>query len=285
MDASFHHILTLAFGILGNFISFMVYLSPVPTFVRIYKKKSTEGFQSSPYLVALFSAMLWIYYAFLKRNDYLLITINTIGCVIETTYIAMYIAYSPRKAKMFTARLFFLFNLGLFCLIIILTQCLARDQHRVQIMGWICMVFSVSVFVAPLSIMRVVIHTKSVEFMPFWLSFFLTLSAVMWFSYGMMKKDRFIAIPNILGFVFGILQMLLYAIYKNAKKAVEEKKLPEHVSDIVISSTIGRAEVHPIERQKVCDAMNVVEDQTPPKETPAVDLRSENEAQLRECEV
>jgi len=65
----------------------------------VYRKKSTEGFQSEPYVVALFSAMLWIYYAFVKTDEYLLVTINSFGCVIETIYIVMFLAYAPRKIK------------------------------------------------------------------------------------------------------------------------------------------------------------------------------------------
>ncbi|KAJ7957204.1 Bidirectional sugar transporter SWEET [Quillaja saponaria] len=172
------------FGILGNIVSFVVFLAPLTTFYRICKKKSTEGFQSLPYVVSLFSAMLWIYYASLKPGEILLVTINAFGCVIETIYIAIYIAYSPKQARMLTLRLVLLLNFGGFFLIILISHFLAKGSNRVQVLGWICVAFSVSVFIAPLCIMRVVIRTKSVEFMPFSLSFFLTLSchyvALLW---------------------------------------------------------------------------------------------------------
>jgi solute carrier family 50 protein (sugar transporter) len=123
-----------------------------PTFYRIYKSKSTEGFQSVPYVVALFSAMLWIYYALVKSNESLLITINAAGCVIETIYIVMYLAYAPRKAKLFTAKILLLLNVGVFGVILLLTLLLAKGEKRVVSLGWVCVAFSVSVFIAPLSI-------------------------------------------------------------------------------------------------------------------------------------
>jgi solute carrier family 50 protein (sugar transporter) len=153
-----------------------------PTFYRIYKSKSTEGFQSVPYVVALFSAMLWIYYALLKSDEFLLITVNAAGCVIETIYITMYLAYAPKKAKvrrqcpsqlvaagiigihdlsikhiipclqLFTAMILLLLNVGVFGLILLLTMLLAAGEKRVVLIGWVCVGFAVSVFVAPLSI-------------------------------------------------------------------------------------------------------------------------------------
>ncbi|KAI3449544.1 hypothetical protein Pfo_006209 [Paulownia fortunei] len=179
----------LTLYILRNIVSFLVYLAPVPTFYRICKKKSTEGFQAIPYAVALFSAMLYLYYAFLKDKVMILITINSVGFIMEVAYLTIYMIYATKES-----RLLLLFNVSSLGCIIAGTYFLAKGHIRVKIVGWICAVFSVSVFAAPLSIMRQVIRTKSVEFMPFSLSFFLTICAVVWFFYGFLIRDFFIAI-------------------------------------------------------------------------------------------
>ncbi|XP_070024716.1 bidirectional sugar transporter SWEET12-like [Nicotiana tabacum] len=224
-----------AFGVLGNIVSFIVFLSPLPTFYKIYKKKSTEGYQSIPYVIALFSSMLWIYYAFLKTNTTLLITINSFGVFIETIYVGFYLFYAPKKARIQTVKMLFLTVVGGFGAIILIAQFLFKGVARGQVVGWVCLVFSLCVFVAPLCIVRKVIKTKSVEYMPLLLSVFLTLSAVMWFFYGLLLKDINIAAPNILGFIFGILQIVLYVIYnKKEKHILKEQNLPELQNHVII---------------------------------------------------
>nr|UJT76404.1 bidirectional sugar transporter SWEET13b [Hemerocallis fulva] len=242
---SLDHPWAFAFGILGNLISFMVCLAPIPTFYRIYKSKSTQGFQSVPYVVALFSAMLWIYYALIKTNEYLLITINSVGCVIETIYIIIFITYASKKIKIHTVKLMLLLNVGLFASIVLSTLLLTKGPKRVTVVGWMCVGFAVSVFAAPLSIIRQVMRTRSVEFMPFSLSFSLTLSAVAWFSYGLLTKDIYVAIPNILGFSFGVVQMVLYIIYKDAKELVKDDKVDETEHVVISIAKLNESRVAP----------------------------------------
>ncbi|KAD4585581.1 hypothetical protein E3N88_23182 [Mikania micrantha] len=220
--------LTFAFGLMGNIVSFMVFLSPLPTFYKVYKKKSTEGFQSIPYVVGLFSAMLWIYYALLKGNAMLLITINSVGIVVQTFYLCVFIFYAPKKARVESLKLIMLLIVTGFGLIVFITQFLTKGAQRGVIVGWICLIFSLCVFVAPLGVVKQVIKTKSVEYMPILLSLALTLSAVMWFFYGLLLGDFNIAIPNTLGFTFGIIQIILYFVYKN-KKSVIDQKITEHI--------------------------------------------------------
>ncbi|EEF51730.1 bidirectional sugar transporter SWEET10 [Ricinus communis] len=219
---AFHLTLAFAFGLLGNIISFLVCLAPMPTFYQICKKKTSEGFQSIPYVIALFSATLWLFYAIFANDATLLITINSFAFFMETAYIAIYLFYAVKKDRLFTTKLVLSLNIFAFGSICVIAMFLTHGQKRVQLLGWICMVFALCVFVAPLAIVRKVIKTKSVEFMPFSLSFFLTLSAVMWFFYGFLKKDLYVAVPNILGFMFGVLQMILYLIYRNPKKTGDD---------------------------------------------------------------
>ncbi|CAL0319817.1 unnamed protein product [Lupinus luteus] len=239
-----HETLAFVFGLLGNIISFMVFLSPMPTFYQIFKKKNAEGYQSIPYVVALFSSMLWIYYALIKgESSFLLITINSFGCVIETIYLAMFLLYATKKTRISTIKLLLLLNVFGYGAVLLSTLYLAKGSKRLSIIGWISLAFNISVFAAPLGIMRRVIKTRSVEYMPFTLSFFLTLNAVMWFFYGLLLKDYYIAFPNTVGFLFGIIQMVLYLVYRNKKKVAlwepaKVQELNDHVIDVVKLNTI-----------------------------------------------
>ena len=54
--------------------------------------------------------------------------------------------------QLLRAKILLLLNVGVFGLILLLTLLLAGGEKRVVMLGWVCVGFSVSVFVAPLSI-------------------------------------------------------------------------------------------------------------------------------------
>ncbi|XP_010482380.1 PREDICTED: bidirectional sugar transporter SWEET10-like [Camelina sativa] len=259
-------VLATVFGILGNIISFFVCLAPIPTFIRIYKRKSSEGYQSVPYVISLFSAMLWLYYAMIKKDAMMLITINSFAFVVQIVYISLYFFYAPKKEKILTVKFVLFVDVFAFGLIFLLTYFLTHGNKRGQVLGYICMVFALSVFVAPLGIIRKVIKTKSAEFMPFGLSFFLTLSAIMWFFYGLLLKDMNIALPNILGFIFGVLQMILFVIYKKPGTKVLEpsviklQDISEHVVDVVrLSSMVCNSQMRTLVPQDSADMADTID--------------------------
>nr|QHT64210.1 sugar efflux transporter 9a [Litchi chinensis] len=203
----------------------------------IYKKKSSEGYQSIPYIIALSSAMLFLYYGLLK-SAFLIMSINSIGCAIEIAYLIFYLIYAPPKEKNFTMKLL-LVNVGAIGLVLFITKCVIKGPKQLTAVGWTCLAYNVAPFAAPLSIVRRVIKTKSVEFMPFSLSLFLTLSATAWFLYGLFVKDLFIATPNVLGFAFGVAQMILYFIYKgNKSNETNTKQQGQQCKEVSLISSV-----------------------------------------------
>lgn len=70
-----------------------------PTICKIYQNKSAEGYSSLSYNLSLFSCLIWVYYAHLKPNSVLLISINAIGCIILTCYITIYLVFATRKDR------------------------------------------------------------------------------------------------------------------------------------------------------------------------------------------
>ncbi|XP_012841128.1 PREDICTED: bidirectional sugar transporter SWEET9-like [Erythranthe guttata] len=168
--------LAFIFGIIGNIISFLNSNRTIilrasyecrPTFYTIWKKKSSKSFQSIPYSVAFFSASLLLYYGFLKTNAYMIVSINGIGCVIEAIYLVIYLIYAPNKAKVrkyifaiilfilqiFTMKLIIVFNVGGLGLITGVSLVAFKGVKRVSFVGWVCAIFTIAVFAAPLSIM------------------------------------------------------------------------------------------------------------------------------------
>lgn len=156
-----------------------------PTFHKIYKNKSSAGFQAVPYVVALLSALLLLYYAILKTNAILIVTINSIGCLIEVIYLIMYIVYAPRKQKVkwnrnphllfrdhatvnkrsslqiLTMLLILIADGGGLGLTIVVSTFIVKGSNRVHAVGLICAIFNIAVFASPLSIMVLSCSYKS----------------------------------------------------------------------------------------------------------------------------
>ncbi|THG23505.1 hypothetical protein TEA_026354 [Camellia sinensis var. sinensis] len=56
---------------------------------------------------------------------------------------------------------------------------------------------------------------KSMEYMPFFPSFSLFLYVSVWFTFSMLVKDNYVLVPNAVGIVLGLAQLIVYMIYKN----------------------------------------------------------------------
>lgn len=82
------------------------------TFWRIVKHRSTEDFESIPYVCTLLNAYFWIYYGLIKPNSLLVATINCFGIVAETVYLTLFLIFAPPGLRVSSSNLLFKQLLG-----------------------------------------------------------------------------------------------------------------------------------------------------------------------------
>ncbi|KAL0326688.1 UNVERIFIED_CONTAM: Bidirectional sugar transporter SWEET7 [Sesamum angustifolium] len=214
-------------GIIGNVIALILFLSPVPTFYRIWKKRSVEQYSPVPYLATFINCGLWVLYGLplVHPHSTLVVTINGTGFVIEILYLSLFLIFSDSKKRLrlvviVVAECIFVAALALLVLTLVHTT-----KLRSAIIGSICMVGNIMMYASPLAVMKLVMRTRSVEYMPFFLSFFSFLNGVSWTAYALIRFDPFIAAPNGMGTVLGLAQLILYAtFYKSTKRIMAERK-------------------------------------------------------------
>jgi solute carrier family 50 (sugar transporter) len=180
----------------GNFISFGLFLSPLPTFVQIIKRRDVERYVPDPYLATFLNCALWVFYGLpvVHPNSILVVTINGAGLAIEVVYLSIFFACSPKpkRVKMLVVLAVEL----VFVAAVIAGVVLGAHTHeeRSLIVGSVCIFFGALMYAAPLTIIKQVMRTKSVEYMPFTLSLVSLLNAICWTTYALIRFDIFITV-------------------------------------------------------------------------------------------
>ncbi|XP_057420279.1 bidirectional sugar transporter SWEET4-like [Lotus japonicus] len=222
-------------GIIGNIISGFLFLSPVPTFIQIWKKKSVEEFSPAPYLATLVNCMVWTLYGLpmVHPHSVLVITINSSGCAIEIIYVTLFLIYSDHNKRLkvvlwLMAELIFIAAFATVTLTTVHTH-----EKRSAIVGTTCIIFNIMMYASPLAVMKLVIMTKSVKYMPLFISLASFGNGVAWTTYALIRFDLFIMVPNALGTLFSVAQLILYAtFYKSTKRQLAARKAAKAEVDL-----------------------------------------------------
>ncbi|EEC84185.1 hypothetical protein OsI_30570 [Oryza sativa Indica Group] len=145
------------------------------------------------------------------------VTINGIGLVIEAVYLTIFFLFSNKKNKKKMGVV--LATEALFMAAVALGVLLGAHTHqrRSLIVSILCVIFGTIMYSSPLTIMSQVVKTKSVEYMPLLLSVVSFLNGLCWTSYALIRFDIFITIPNGLGVLFALMQLILLSWVVNSR--------------------------------------------------------------------
>ncbi|KAL6864876.1 hypothetical protein ACP4OV_016027 [Aristida adscensionis] len=228
-------------GIIGSAICLLLYAAPVLTFKRVVKEASVREFSCIPYILALFSTSTYSWYGFpVVSSGWENLSVSgtcTIGVLFEVSFISIYIWFAPREKRKFVMLMVSLV-LAIFIMTALLSSFIFHTHHmRKLFVGSIGVVAAMSMYSSPLVAVRQVIRTKSVEFMPFYLSLFSFLTSLIWMVYGILGSDPYIISPNCVGCVTGILQLVVYCIYSRCKEPPKTLNDIKQANDIEVAAS------------------------------------------------
>ncbi|KAF9623031.1 hypothetical protein IFM89_036012 [Coptis chinensis] len=191
------------------------------TYKQIIKRKDVEEYSPWPALFTVLNCAMWVFYGmpFVHPHSTLVYTINGIGCVIELSYLIIYVIYANKKQRRLLGSAFALV-LAFFVLVVVLIMLLLHTTSKRSLpTGIICVVLNICMYASPVFAARKVIKTKSVEYYGFWLLVANFSNGLIWVVYALLRFDLYLTISNGCGAVFGLAQLILYwCYYKSTPK-------------------------------------------------------------------
>ncbi|KAJ4955728.1 hypothetical protein NE237_012511 [Protea cynaroides] len=230
--------LRLAIGLMGNAASLLLYAAPILTFRKVIRKKNSEEYSYVPYTFALFNCFLYTWYGLpvVSNNweNFPLVTINGLGFFMESSFVLIYFWFASSKSKKVVAYVAVAVIVGICITTLVSTFALHNHRQRKVFVGSVGLVASVAMYGSPLVVMKQVIKTRSVEFMPFSLSLFSFMASSLWMTYGLLSGDLFIACPSLIGSPLGLSQIMLYCIYRNKGLIADPSKMDLEINGLEI---------------------------------------------------
>ena len=211
------------FGWVGTVISMFFYIAPVVPFLKLIKGEISC--KESPGILLICSFMnciLWGDYGLLL-DRFLIYFANGIGGTITLIWIVIFIIHFVEKR--FAMAL--LYNLIL-TIAIVGIALLFFFIVPYQVTGKIAMVFNVLMYASPGEKMITVFRTGNYKLIPIWSTLGGIACSGCWMIYGIYLVDWNQIIPNGLGVLFSIFQVIVFLFYKlkngNEVKEVESSE-------------------------------------------------------------
>eukprot|EP00697_Spironema_sp_BW2_P002733 gnl/Spiro4/13645_TR7270_c0_g1_i1.p1 gnl/Spiro4/13645_TR7270_c0_g1~~gnl/Spiro4/13645_TR7270_c0_g1_i1.p1 ORF type:complete len:254 (+),score=68.73 gnl/Spiro4/13645_TR7270_c0_g1_i1:47-808(+) len=214
-------------GWVATAITIGLFLSPVPTFLKIVREKSTLDFSYFPYLMTFLNCLLWVCYFIVNTGQTAPLSTNIVGAALSFIYLNLFIFFyqgaTPGSTKVEQAKIiaYALGGAGTAAILTALLIHFNHDDYAASMssasfyLGLLAAFFNIAMYASPLSVIRLVITTKSVEFMPLPLSVMTFMVSSIWLFFGLYVGDVWITTPNVLGVILGAAQLIIWTIYRN----------------------------------------------------------------------
>ncbi|XP_045785517.1 sugar transporter SWEET1 [Maniola jurtina] len=186
----------------------------------IYKQNSTKGIGIMPFVGGLIMSVLNLKFGFILRDD-TMIQVNFMGLALNVIYLVIYYAYARNKGTVWMQM-----GLGGAFSAAMIGYAEMEDPKLVENrFGFIITVFMFYLIASPLFGLKDIIKNKSTEGMPFPMIISGTVVTFMWFLYGIILKNKFLVLQNVVVFMLCAFQLSLFVIYPSKPKDAKKEKI------------------------------------------------------------
>ena len=206
------------FGWIGTVITICFLSSPFPNFIKLIKKKIQ--YKEINILIILgnyISSLVWLIYGY-KISCTQLITCYAIGSFISLIWIWIYLIHMGKQKITLTLICAILLSALTFALYIILSI-IIDDKDT---LGEVCFIVCSLSYISPTQLLIKVLNKKDYRIIPIYSAIISSLGFGSWTIFGVFQFSATIIIPNLVGFIFSAMQIILYRVYKNKKPLDEE---------------------------------------------------------------
>jgi solute carrier family 50 protein (sugar transporter) len=208
---------------LGTAAGIALALSPVPTMRTILNSKSIGDFTVFPYIVTFCQSSLWGTYAIVTPGKLSLVPVNALVAGLELVYCVIFFLFAADRETLLKS---IGYPLGITILFIMLSLISPSPS---KFIGFFAVIANIVMYAAPLAVVKTVVETRSVKYMPFLLSFIGFISSLIWTSWALAADDQFVLVPNVLGAVLGAIQLAVYFKYRD--KGTDSPSLPTRAAE------------------------------------------------------
>ena len=206
------------FGWIGAFISICFFCTPILNFYKLIKKKiQYTDINIIIILGNYISSIVWLIYGY-KISCTQIITCYSIGAFISLVWIWIYLIHMGKK-KM-TITLIYALSLSVLTFALYIVLAIIIDDK--DTLGEVCFIVCTLSYISPTQLLIRVLNKKDYRIIPIYSAIISSLGFGSWTIFGLFKFSATIIIPNLVGFIFSAVQIILYRVYKNKKPLDEE---------------------------------------------------------------
>ena len=207
------------FGWVGSSISLVFFIMPVIPFSKLIRGRLTYKEVPGILLICSFlNCILWTNYG-LNNDNFIVYFANSIGGTITLIFITTFLIHFAER-KILRSLLLNLALIGVVVGLSFLTYFVVSADVTVKI----AMIFNILMYAAPGEKIYTVYKTGNYNLIPIFSTVAGLFCSACWLIFGIYQGDENIIIPNALGVVFAILQLVVYVIFKKKNKIIDDKK-------------------------------------------------------------